>query len=255
MAIYVKCSSCGEIFNELLNSKCPNCGCEEVIKMHYEDNRLVEGDCKNIKTYSDSIVEQPVNSEKQAEQPDNSEYIPKTPFPYTEVPILFASVYEFFFKKDKEIKFWRILLIMFIELLIGIALVAIGYYISLEFEERAHRLGVNSRGGSRGGALFMFMGVAAFAHSFYSLVKYTTLCIIAKKESLMSEKKVRLILFTTECLLGGLIIAIDALISQSPEWIGDTEETVTFAIGVIGFGLIIGAVVSLIKYYIKKQRQ
>lgn len=255
MAIYVKCSSCGVIFNELLNSKCPNCGCEEVIKMHYEDNRLVEGDCKNIKTSSDSIVEQPVNSEKQAEQPDNSEYILKTPFPSTVVPVIFSSVYQYLFKNDKEIKYRRLLLIMLIELVIGIICVIVGYFINLGMEEYNHNIGVRSRGGSRTGTMFMYTGVAAFAHSFYSLVKYTTLCIIAKKESLMSEQKVRLILFTTECLLGGLIIAIDALISRSPEWIGDTEETITFAIGVIGFGLIIGAVVSLIKYYIKKQRQ
>lgn len=251
MAIYVKCSSCGEIYNELTTSQCPKCGCGQAIKLKYNKQyELVEDEEQDLRNSNESEAE----SESNHQEPER-EYIPQTPFPFTEVPVLFANVYEHFFKKDKEIKFWRLLLIFLIELAIGILIVLIGYFISLELDERAHRLGFDSRGGSRGGSIFMIIGVAAYAHAFYSIVKYSTLYIIGKRNSLMSESKVRLVLFLVVFLLGSLITGIDAFISRSPEWKGDTEETITMAIGFIGFGLIIGSVWSLIKYIIMSRRK
>lgn len=218
--------------------------------MHYEDNRLVEGDCKNIKTYSDSIVEQPVNSEKQAEQPDNSEYILKTPFPSTEVPVIFSSVYQYLFKNDKEKKYRRLLLIMLIELVIGIVCVIVGYYINLGMEEYNHNIGVRSRGASRAGTMFMYTGVAAIAHSFYSLVKYTSLFFIGKMEVQKSEQWIKLVLFFIEFFLGAIFITVAVFIDLN----SSKEKDITGVLLLLGAGLVIGSVWSLSKYLIKKHK-
>lgn len=250
MAIYVKCSSCGEIYDELLNTKCPKCGCEEIIKMHYDDNKLVEGDSKDIKKYSDYDLKHNEGYEDKIENNDD-EFIPKTPFPFTEVPVIFSSVYAYFFKNDNEIKYGKLLLIVLAELLLGIVLAAIGYFYDLWFEERTYELGVGSRRGSRGGMLFMYTGVAAIAHSFYSIVKYTGLHFIGKMKVQRSEQWTRLILFFIEVVLGATLIAIAVYVGLN----SSKEKDITGVLLLLGAGLVIGAVWSLIKYLISKHKE
>lgn len=218
--------------------------------MHYDDNKLVEGESKDIKRYSDYDLKHNEGYEDKIENNDD-EFIPKTPFPFTDVPVIFSNVYEYFFKKDKEIKYKRLLLIMLIELAIGIAFFAIGYYVSLKFEERAHRLGISSRGGSKGGMLFMYTGVAAIAHFFYSIVKYTGLHFIGKMKVQRSEQWTRLVLFFIEVVLGAILIAIAVYMHLNVRKKSDT----TFVLLFLGAGLVIGAVWSLVKYQIKKHKE
>lgn len=250
MAIYVKCSSCGEIFNELLNSKCPNCGCEEVIKMHYENDELVEGNCLETSTKSYCYEEQSKDSGKQSLSHDDNEHTPITTLLFTEVPPLFSSIYQHLCKTDKKIEYGKMILIFIVELFIGIAFSAIGYIISLRFEERAHVLGISSRGGSKGGTMFMFMGVAAIAHSFYSLVKYTSLFFIGKMEVQKSEQWIKLVLFFIEFFLGAIFITVAVFIDLN----SSKDKDITGVLLLLGAGLVIGSVWSLSKYLIKKHK-
>ena len=69
MAIYVKCSSCGELYNELIHDRCPNCDSElsEAIPSElrrYNDNKISEREMS-----ASVIIQNETNEETNSQLP------------------------------------------------------------------------------------------------------------------------------------------------------------------------------------------
>lgn len=211
MAIFIKCPSCGEEYNELIENKCPNCGCPRPVE---------ETESKDTK--SDKTTEQSLCIDGDV------------PYPFEFVGI-FGAVYSYF-SKDGKINVLKIILISLVEALIGVAFTLCGWGLSLTGLKKAP-------------ALFFFIGIPVCAHAFYALVKYVSLRIIGRKSSKYSEKTVRWILFFIEILVGAVQILIAYLIA-----LADSKDNWVIVFALLGIGIIIGGIWSIIKYYLLNKR-
>lgn len=206
MAIIIKCPSCAEEYDELIENKCPNCGCPKPV-----------GEAEKSVTESDGSLEQ-------------SLYIDgDVPHPF-ELVGLFGAIYSHF-SKDEKINVLKIILISLVEALIGVVFTLCGWGLSLTGLKRAP-------------AMFFFIGIPVCAHAFYALVKYVSLRIIGRKGAKYSEKTIRWFLFFIEVLVGAVLIFISYLI----ESVDGNDDWVTVFI-LLGIGIIIGGIWSIIKYY------
>ncbi len=213
MAIYVKCSSCGESYNELIHDRCPNCGSElsDVIPSElrrYDDNKLSESE-KSDSTTTQNETNDETNSQ----------------LPFVEIQEFYSDVYNLIFKKDK--KNWKLLLLMISELVIGFALTYVGSILS------AHSTLYR---GSTAGVFASLTGMVALMHSFHSIIKFTILSIIGRRENQKTKQWTNRVLFITELVLGFIIIIIIAITGLDDVFV------------VLGLGLVIGAIWSLVKY-------
>jgi len=206
MAIIIKCPSCGEEYNELVENKCPNCGC------------------------SKPVIDAEEKDAENDESPEQSLHIDgDVPQPF-ELVGLFGAVYSNF-SKDGKINVIKIIIISLVEALIGVVLTLCGWGLSLAGLERAP-------------AMFFFIGLPVCAHAFYALVKYVSLRLIGRNGSKYPEKTIRWILFLIEMLVGAVLLLISYLIDSA-----DGEEDLAFIFLLLGIGIIIGGIWSVIKYY------
>ena len=213
MAIYVKCSSCGELYNELIHDRCPNCGSELRDVIPSELRRYDDNDLSESKRTDSTITQNETNDETNSQQPFN------------EIPEFYSDVYNLIFKKDK--KNWKLLLVMIAELLIGFAFTYVGYILI------AHNTLYR---GSTAGMFASLIGIVALMHSFHSIIKHSILSIIRRKKDQKTEQRTSIVLFITELVLGLIIIIIIAFTGIDDVFV------------VLGLGLVIGAIWSLVKY-------
>lgn len=205
MAIYIKCPSCGKEYNELVENKCPHCGCERPISEGNETTR-------------NSKSEQEINN-----------------IPFTlEVPSFFSGIYNTFFN-DGKLSVNRLLIISTIEAVVGIVIMLLGYFLAL------------GTGTEKGPGMLMLAGGVVFMHAFYSLTKHSILLVLEKKNIQKPEKWTRYLLFSIEFVLGVIIIAIGVWLDDVFEHPG--SNTWLLYVLLIGAGLVVGSICSLIKYY------
>ena len=116
---------------------------------------------------------------------------------------------------------------MIAEFLFGFVFTYVGYI--LIAHNTLHR-------GSTAGVFSSIVGIVALMHPFYSIIKYSILSIIGKMEVQKTKQWTTIVMFITELVLGFIIIIIIAITG------------IDDVFGVLGLGLVIGAIWSLIKY-------
>ena len=120
-----------------------------------------------------------------------------------------------------------LLLLMISELVIGFALTYVGSI--LIAHSTLHR-------GSTAGVFASLTGIVALMHSFHSIIKFTILSIIGSWKVQKTKQWTTIVLFISEIVLGIIIIIII------------TITGIDDVFGVLGLGLVIGAIWSLVKY-------
>lgn len=150
------------------------------------------------------------------------------PFPL-ELTGLFGAIYNSFATNGK-IKIVKMLLVSIVEASIGVVFVLLAYLLSL------------GTGLKKGPAVFYFVGVPVICHSFYSVVKYGTLCIVSKVSPNSSEIKTRVIVWLIEFIIGAIFILISFELDKP-----STRDLCGVFI-ILGVGIIIGGIISIIKW-------
>lgn len=245
MAIYVKCPQCGEEFNELIHSKCPRCGSIEYTENNEKFGRIVcpnkQCNAKISRLFEKCPIcgcnlpnDLPVEIVKNDNYTDD-ESVNDEPMQYIsshsqfEVPTLY-----YLFFKDKGFNFGRLLATCLIEAVAGAIIVGIAFLLN-PFEDYL----------ARGMWVLAIGGIILVLHSFYTLIKYSVLLLLEMINVSISEMTTRFILFFTEILFGALFI----LLSMQLHYSADISEDVENAFDLLGAGLIVGAIWSLIKYF------
>lgn len=199
--------------------KCPSCG--------KEYNELTENKCPHC-GYAKPITEEIVNTKSSSEEDTT-----QRPFPL-EVPMLFSGIYNAFYT-DHELSAKRLFATAFVEAIVGVVIALLGYAFALFTDTE------------RGPALIMWVGVIVVMHALYSLTKHGVLLVIEKKQIQKSEKWTRYVLFVTEVVLGGVFIAIGLMLDDIVDRPGANSWILWILL--LGAGLVVGAIWSLIKYY------
>ncbi len=219
----VYCQECGKEI-PIDGEKCPFCNAS--LAWIHDNSYEAPDEIICATPLSESTKEE--NPQKEDE--NNGKTIVETNLPFPlELTGLFGAIYNSFATNGK-IKIVKMLLVSVVEASIGVVFVLLGYLLSL------------GTGLQKGPAIFYIVGGPIICHSFYSIVKYGTLCIVAKVSPNSSEIKTRLIVWFIDFIIGAIFILISVGLDNSST--RDLCEVFVF----LGIGVIIGGIISIIKW-------